>query len=192
MDIAAEPVEFRHDNRRNLVVVIPDAPCGLERSLQLRPMRERVPLRALYLDEHQFAALIILGDLEPLAPAELCDGLLLRFEPQAAPALLLCGDADVGDAGLRLACVLPAHHDMCPVSCYNLRRGHPDECRHVILALLPMSRTSQRGACYVCGGSPAGKKIDSDPPPPDFQKIVKDRACLFDWACRAREGRSGW
>src|ERR1700730_9265829 len=186
MDIAAEPVEFRHDNRRNLVVVIPDAPCGLERSLQLRPMRERVPLRALYLDEHQFAALIILGDLEQLAPAELCDGLLLRFEPQAAPTLLLCGDADVGDAGLGLACVLPAHHGMCPVSCYNLRRGHPDEHWHVMPALLPMSRTSQRWACYVCGGSPARKKIDSDPRPPTFKRSLKTaRVCLI-WACRAR------
>src|ERR1700730_6128206 len=192
MHIPGQPVELGDDYRSAAVVIVFDLARSLERSLQLRPMREGVPLRALYLDEHQLAALIILGDLELLAPAELCDGLLLRFEPQAAPALLLCGDADVGDAGLRLACVLPAHHDMCPVSCYNLRRGHPDECRHVILALLPMSRTSQRGACYVCGGSPAGKKIDSDPPPPDFQKIVKDRACLFDWACRAREGRSGW
>src|ERR1700730_12981858 len=149
MDIAAEPVEFRHDNRRNLVVVIPDAPCGLERSLQLRPMRERVALRALYLDEHQLASLIVLGDLEPLAPAELCDGLLLRFEPQAAPALLLCGDADVGDAGLGLACVLPAHHGICPVSCYNLRRGHPDERRLVTRKAEYVNRTGQYGTCYV-------------------------------------------
>jgi hypothetical protein len=75
MNIAAEPVELRHDDRRNPVVVVFDALCGLERRLQLWPSLKRVALGALNLNEAG-------DDVEALGFAEAPDRLTLRFEPE--------------------------------------------------------------------------------------------------------------
>ena len=84
-NVAAEPVEFGHDDRT------PELARPVQGQAQLRPEIERIGALARF-DLDMFGC-----DDKPFARGEAGNGLALRLDAEARPALLARRDADIGD-----------------------------------------------------------------------------------------------
>jgi hypothetical protein len=92
MDVAAQPIELRNDDRRLVLA------RGFESGRELGPAIKRIgPLASFHLLE-RFDQLIALSLGEP---RESC---LLRLKAQPRAALMCCGDSGVGDGGFHGKC----------------------------------------------------------------------------------------
>src|SRR2546429_5661765 len=123
MHIPGQAVELGDDYRSAAVVIVFDLARSLERSLQLRPMREGVTFGTLDLDkagEH----------FEASGCAKAADRFSLRLKPEPRAPLAFGAHTQVLDARLRLACVFRAgHHSLSPLRPNDLSDDRPCSCR---------------------------------------------------------------